>query len=122
MLKSSKGTKVLCFKFHVSCFKFHVPKFQLKSSKGTEVSWMFNGSLCFLISRASDIFLFTLLLLYHLWSNVKLFGETDGWPDWSVGLSMCDLLSLPACFIILSFIVFWLFHLSMCQNMYSQDI
>ena len=38
MLKSSKGTKVLCFKFHVSCFKFHVPKFQLKSSKGTEVS------------------------------------------------------------------------------------
>ena len=38
MLKSSKGAEVLGFKFHVSCFKFHVPKFQLKSSKGTEVS------------------------------------------------------------------------------------
>ena len=55
------------------------------------------------MSTASDIFLFTLLLLYPFWSILKSFGDTDGCPDWSVCLSMCNLLSLPECFIILSF-------------------
>ena len=76
---------------------------QLKSSKGAEFSCMLNEGRCFLMSRASDIFLFTLLLLYPFWSILKSFGDTDGCPDWSVCLSMCDLLSLPACSIILSF-------------------
>ena len=64
---------------------------------------MFNEDWCFLIGKASDIFLFVLLLLYPFWSILKLFGDTDGWPDWSVCLSMCNLLFLPACSIILSF-------------------
>ena len=64
---------------------------------------MFNEGWWFLISMASEIFLFTLLLLYPFRSILKSFGDTDGWPDWRVCLSMCDLLSLPACSIILPF-------------------
>ena len=75
---------------------------QLKSSKSTNFLWMFNEGWCFLIIRSSDVFLFTLLLLYPFWSILKSFGDTDGCPDWSVCLSMCDLLSLPECSIILS--------------------
>ena len=76
---------------------------QLKSSKGAEFSCMLNEGRCFLMSRASDIFLFTLLLLYPFWSILKSFGDTGGWPDWSLCLSMYDLLFLPACSITLSF-------------------
>ena len=73
---------------------------QLKSSKSANFSWMFNEGWCFLISRSSDIFLFTLLLLYPFWSILKSFGDTDGWLDWSVCLSLCNLLSFPACSIL----------------------
>ena len=41
-----------------------VHRHQLKSSEGTEFSCMFNEGWCFLIRTASDIFLFTLWLLY----------------------------------------------------------
>ena len=64
---------------------------------------MFNESWCFLISKPSNIFLY-FLLLYLFRSILKLFGDTHVWLNWSVCLSMCNLLSFLACpIIILSF-------------------
>ena len=54
---------------------------QFKNSKDTEFSRMFNEGWCFLISRASDFFLLTLLFLYSFRSILKLFGDTNGCPD-----------------------------------------
>ena len=65
---------------------------------------MFNKDWCFMNSRDFNIFfLCTLLLLYPYWGILKSLRDTDEWPDWSACLSMYNLLSLPACSIILSF-------------------
>ena len=65
---------------------------------------MFNEGWYFMISRASDIFLFTLLLLCLLRSTLTSFGDTGRWPDWIICFSMGNLLLLPAFSIISLFI------------------
>ena len=80
---------------------------------------MFNECRCFVIRRASNTFIFTLLLLNTVWNILKLFRDTDRWPDWSLCLSMCDLLPLPACSIILSFSILAVLCKYVSENVFS---
>ena len=53
------------------------------------------GRYCLTI-EASDIFLFTLLLLKPFPTILNSFNDTEGWPDCKVCCTMCDL-SLHTC-------------------------
>ena len=67
--------------WHESPSKMDPHRSYLKSYKDIEFSWVFRAGRYCLINKASDIFLFTLLLLKPLPSILNSFNDTEGWPN-----------------------------------------